>query len=293
MAQSSVFGTPKNQCVFELGGRVVQVHEPQSNALLAQLCDEQPCHEQQGAERPSNEDKAQRATTAELAVQARDNGLHLLWAESNAATKATTKRTPAPLDLHISLNKIVAQRSFPAPKQGAFNQSLGKRSKVIVDATGGWGGDALLMCSQGYQVHVIERNPVMAVLLQDAMQRLAETDWARNNGVAIPTVVVGEASDLIGELQSNVGADCIYLDPMFPEKRKKSAASNKQMALLQHFVGADLDADQLLSSALASGAPRVAVKRPDYAQPLGSKQQKIKPGAQFSSKLVHYDVYFA
>lgn len=197
-----------------------------------------------------------------------------------------------PLKYFIDVQKFVTQqKTFPAPKQGAFNQALGRKSRQIVDATGGWGADALLMCSQGYHVSLIERHPLMALLLKDAMQRLARTDWANSHEVVVPKVVEGDA---VGILASGVlSADCVYLDPMFPAKRKKSAAVNKNMQLLQRLVGADFDADLLLQAVIDSAYARVAVKRPDYAQPLSAQidGREVTPFSQFSSKLVHYDVY--
>ena len=175
-------------------------------------------------------------------------------------------------------------KTYPAAKQAGFSQAIGRKSRLVIDATAGWGADALLMCAQGYRVTLIERNAVMALLLSDAMIRLRNTSWAQHHPVAIPQVIEADAIQLLasGELP----ADCIYLDPMFPSKRKKSAAANKRIQLLQWMVGTDDDAGQLVSTSLAAGYARVVVKRPDYAQPLVPQ-----PSAIFSSKLLHYDVY--
>ena len=215
--------------------------------------------------------------SASLLLQAKHDGLHLQW----------NKDGKKPLNFYIDVIKVVNQlRSYPAPKQGAFNQALGKKSQHIIDATGGWGGDALLMCTQGYQVTLLERNPVMALMLKDAMTRLSQTEWAIDNDVVTPKVVLADSVIYFSNNEINESVDCVYLDPMFPPKKKKKAAVNKQMQLLQWVVGQDLDASSLVESALAAGAPRIAVKRPDYAEPLYRK-----PSNQFSSKLVHYDVY--
>ncbi len=215
--------------------------------------------------------------SSDLKLKKKSDGLHLLW------NKAGEK----PLNFYIDVIKVVNQlRSYPAPKQGAFNQALGKKTQHIVDATGGWGGDALLMCTQGYQVTVLERNPVMALMLKDAMSRLAKSDWALDNEVSAPSVVSVDSVEFFTSNRALADIDCVYLDPMFPPKKKKKAAANKQMQLLQWMIGQDLDASQLVQAVLSAGAPRIAVKRPDYAEPLFQK-----PSNQFSSKLVHYDVY--
>lgn len=215
--------------------------------------------------------------TTPLLLQAKSDGLHLQWC----------KGSEKPLNFYIDVVKVVNQlRSYPAPKQGAFNQALGKKTRHIIDATGGWGGDALLMCTQGYQVTVLERNPVMALILSDAMCRLSKSTWAIDNNVSAPKVAHTDSVMFFSENKLQANIDCVYLDPMFPQKKKKKAAVNKQMQLLQWMVGQDIDASSLVENALAAGAPRISVKRPDYAEPLFRK-----PSNQFSSKLVHYDVY--
>jgi len=214
-----------------------------------------------------------------LSLRNTEDGFELLWHQNGQK----------PLALRIEITKLITQlRSYPAPKQGAFNQALGKKTLSIIDATGGWGADTLLMCMQGYHVTVIERHPVMALMLREAMQRLAKTEWAQQGLMTVPTVIEANAVDYFNQERGVITADCVYLDPMFPPKKKKSAATNKHMQLLQWLLGQDDDAEQLVESALQSGAKRVSVKRPDYATPL-----YCKPSAQFSSKLVHYDVYLA
>ncbi len=216
-----------------------------------------------------------RPASIDLQLSMSTIGLQLIW----------NKIGDKPLKYHLDFEKLVRQlRSFPAPKQGAFNQALGKKTKSIIDATGGWASDAMLMCLQGYRVTIIERLPIMAALIEEALLRLSNTPQAFDHAITIPTVICGDAVRLLPDLAG--GADCVYLDPMFPEKRKKKAAVNKQMQLLQWLAGPDNDAFRVAEIA-RNTFPRLAVKRPDYAEPL------IKsPTSQFSSKLVHYDVYF-
>ncbi len=209
-----------------------------------------------------------------------DKGLVLTW------FKPDTKK---PLLFNLSFVQALAKlKSFPAAKQGAFNQALGKKTQTVLDVTGGWGGDAMLMATQGYAVHVMERNPLMALLLSDAFNRLAAVAGEFNDVFITPTVHFANSIEAVQAVFNDLEAAhcCAYLDPMFPPKRKKSAAVNKHMQLLQALVGQDVDAPQLLQSVLACGVKRAAVKRPDYAQPLLDQ-----PSQQFSSKLVHYDVY--
>ena len=222
----------------------------------------------------------------DLVLLGSNDGIKLHWYQGNKNNRV--KDQTKGLELFIDIDAFVAQqKTFPAAKQGAFNQALGKKSNRIIDATSGWGSDALLMCGQGYVVHIIERHPLMVLLLRDAVERLSQTRWAKKNAVHIPEVFHANAIDCLNDFELDV--DCIYLDPMFPKKRKKSAAVNKRMQFLQWLLDEDQDADDLLSAALAHGCNRIAVKRPDYAKPL---LQTIRPpDTCFSSKLLHYDIY--
>jgi 16S rRNA (guanine1516-N2)-methyltransferase len=175
------------------------------------------------------------------------------------------------------------QRSFPAPKQGALAQALGK-SKTVVDATTGWGQDSLYMFRMGFSMLCIERSPVMAVLLEDAFARLAHCEWVQNLQLDVPKLLVGNAIELLATLETP--PDCIYLDPMFPPKRKKSALAKKSMQMLHELIGQDDDREQLFNAAWQATGKRVVVKSPDYAEPLGGKPQQ-----SFTGKLLRYDVY--
>jgi 16S rRNA (guanine1516-N2)-methyltransferase len=83
--------------------------------------------------------------------------------------------------------------------------------------------------------------------------------------------------------------DVIYLDPMFPPRRK-SAAVRKEMALFHSLLARTLDpqdADALLLWALRQDTARVVVKRPAKAPCLAAKE----PSHTISGKAVRYDVY--
>lgn len=176
------------------------------------------------------------------------------------------------------------QRSYPAPKEGAFAQAIGRKTKTVVDATTGWAQDSLCLFRMGYDVTCIERSPMMVELLTDAFERLKNESWVKKLELTPPMLLRGNAIELLQTLES--APDCIYLDPMFPPKRKKSALSKKTMTILQEVVGEDLDKTKLFEAALAATGKRVVVKSPDYAEPLGGK-----PSESFISKLLRYDVY--
>ncbi|MFA6162842.1 MAG: class I SAM-dependent methyltransferase [Methylobacter sp.] len=177
------------------------------------------------------------------------------------------------------------QRSWPAPKDGALAQALGRKTRSVVDATTGWAQDSLHIFRMGYELLCIERSPVMAELLTDGFTRLAQLDWMQRLDLEPPRLLQGNAIDLLAHLESP--PDCIYLDPMFPPKRKKSALAKKSMMVLRDLLGDDQDKEQLFEAALKAAGKRVVVKSPDYAEPMGGK-----PNESFQGKLLRYDVYF-
>lgn len=176
------------------------------------------------------------------------------------------------------------QLSYPAPKQDALAKALGRKTKTVIDATTGWGQDALFIFRMGYELQCIERSPIMAALLEDAFLRLTQCEWMKKLHLAPPLLKQGNAINLLSQLET--APDCIYLDPMFPPKRKKSALAKKPMQVLQQLLGHDEDKEQLFITAMTATAKRVVVKSPDYAPPLGGK-----PDESFKGKLLRYDVY--
>lgn len=176
------------------------------------------------------------------------------------------------------------QRSWPMPKQGALAQALGKKTLTVADATAGWGQDSLAMFRMGYQVISIERSPVMAELLADGFNRLAKLEWLQQLDLSPPKLLVGDAINVLKQLSDK--PDCIYLDPMFPPKRKKSALAKKSIMVLRELAGEDADKERLFETALGVAGKRVVIKSPDYAPPLGDK-----PNESFHGKLLRYDVY--
>lgn len=176
------------------------------------------------------------------------------------------------------------QHSYPAPKKDLLAQAIGKKTKTVVDATTGWAQDSLALFRMGYDVQCIERSPVMAELIQDGFQRLAQKDWVQSRQLQPPALMVGNAIELLASLPD--APDCIYLDPMFPPKRKQTAATRKSMAILRDILGDDLDSADLFAAAWQATGKRVVVKSPDYAEPLGGK-----PSESYQGKLLRYDVY--
>lgn len=158
----------------------------------------------------------------------------------------------------------------------------GNESWHVIDATPGLGRDAFVLASVGCKVTMIERSPIVAVLLEDGIRRLAidfpelaeRISLQHGNSAKVMQYFEGES------------VNAIYLDPMFPHK-KKSALVKKEMRLFQQLLGHDPDADALLQPALGLATHRVVVKRPNSADVLAGE----KPSMAIESKKHRFDVY--
>lgn len=198
--------------------------------------------------------------------------------------RQTFKDAPGPIFVNFMTGKT-AYRSTPQNLKNEFIaraiQVKGQPQLHIIDATAGFGQDAFIAASLGHEVQLIERNPIIAALLQDGLERLK----AHAASIKLSLVAI-DAIAYLQQLSVDRYPDVIYLDPMFPE-RTKSALVKKEMRLLQQLVGQDLDAPQLLSIARAIAKHKVVVKRPRLAPYIGD----ITPSFSLEGKVGRFDIY--
>lgn len=203
------------------------------------------------------------------------------------------------LVLYLTLDQKVQRLAFSlddgevanrAAKVSKTNELIAKaigckphfRPKVL-DATAGMGRDSLIMLMLGCQVTMQERNPAIYRLLENAVARF-RTNPQFDQSI-FERLVLANANSL-ESMNSQNQFEVIYLDPMFPE-RKKSALVKKEMRLFKRVAGEDPDADELLKAALETSVTRVVVKRPKGAGNLAGK----KPSHQIIGKKFRFDVY--
>ncbi len=158
-------------------------------------------------------------------------------------------------------------------------------SPSVLDATAGLGRDAFVLADLGCRVTLVERSPVIAMLLRDALVRAVAAPEVSETAARMQ-LMLGDALALVGGLPEAQRPEVIYLDPMFPE-RSKSAEVKKEMRVFQRLVGADEDAPALLAAALAKARKRVVVKRPRLAPPLDGP----KPSGSVQGKSTRFDIY--
>ncbi|MFP4156684.1 MAG: class I SAM-dependent methyltransferase [Opitutales bacterium] len=203
-----------------------------------------------------------------LAFRLRDCGLELVLVEAD--------------------RMVAIQADFTSPSTRYRRMRGGGRSEAIaravgvcaaapldvLDATAGLGADAFVLASLGCRMTLLERVPALRDLLFDGLARARHESASADSGLAEVIsrmhLAGGDALGYLRALAPEQRPQVIYLDPMFPE-RKKSANVKKEMQVFHRLVGPDADAPEVLAVALEQARQRVVVKRPRLAEPLGGR----------------------
>jgi len=139
----------------------------------------------------------------------------------------------------------------------AIGIKQGKPAPYVLDATAGLAKDSYVFACLGCRVLMLERSPVIAALVQDGIERASlSLDFAS----IIEQGFILHNQNAVSYLQAieENRPDVIYLDPMYPEK-KKSASVRKNMQILQKLLGHDTDTAELLNVAQLKATKRVVV----------------------------------
>ncbi|MFW6059199.1 MAG: class I SAM-dependent methyltransferase [Phycisphaeraceae bacterium] len=195
---------------------------------------------------------------------------------------------PFTLDLRHIDTTTGPGRSLRQPLLRAVGLRKGDPHRpFVLDATAGLGEDAWLLASMGCQVLAVERHPIVAALLREAVTRAGRERPEVPPRLRIVTADSGALLEQLAahETSEHAAPEVVYLDPMFPPGRK--TMERKPMRLLRRLVGADEDAARLLPLARRAAQRRVVVKRAPRAAPLS----ETPPVARHRGRGVRYDVY--
>lgn len=155
----------------------------------------------------------------------------------------------------------------------------------ILDATAGLGTDSFVLAQLGCPTILLERSPIIFLLLKDALERALENPKYLTLSIKLIKI---DAFTYLKQTASNLDSfpEIIYLDPMYPHS-PKSALAKKEMRFLRQLVGNDKDAHNLLKLAIMCAKKRVVVKRPR----LSSYLANIKPHHSVLGRQHRLDVY--
>ncbi|MBF8675391.1 class I SAM-dependent methyltransferase [Pseudomonas fulva] len=196
-------------------------------------------------------------------------------------------QAPGPVRVDFVEGQAAHRRQFGGGNGQMIAKAVGIAQgvrPVVLDATAGLGKDAFVLASLGCHMTLIERQPLVAALLEDGLAR-ARADEQVGPIVARMRLLTGNAIECMRAWEGEP-PQVIYLDPMFPH-RDKSALVKKEMRVFRPLVGDDLDAPALLEAALALATHRVVVKRPRKAPIIDGP----KPSHGLEGKSSRYDIY--
>lgn len=199
------------------------------------------------------------------------------------------------LDTTISIDflkgSMAHRRQYGGGRGQAIAKAVGLKSGVtpiVLDTTAGLAGDAFVLATLGCPITLVERSPIIFALIENAVERASLNEKF--------TPILKQGFDIINQdaitfiskqlEKNNTMPDVVYIDPMYPE-RKKSALVKKNMQILQRLHDEDDKTSKLLEAALLFAKKRVVVKRPVLAVTLDDR----KPSACIKSKKTRYDIY--
>lgn len=196
--------------------------------------------------------------------------------------------------------------------RAAKNKDMQSNS-LSIDATAGFGEDALLLAAAGYTVEMYEKDRIIAALLEDGLRRAAlvpelagitarmhlhkedSIPAMRRAGIsaaAVQTTPPGRETAAPGQappvsatepvLRPNV----ILLDPMFPE-RSGSSQVRKKFQLIHCIEQPCDEEEELLDAAFAAAPRKIVVKRPLKGAYLAGRT----PDYSIKGKAVRYDCF--
>ena len=217
----------------------------------------------------------------------------VLMVSNVIALQQTGRKAPGPIFVEFTEGAVDHRRKFGGGKGQMIAKAVGIKAGVyprVLDATAGMGKDSFVLATLGCELTMIERSPIVQVLLQDGLRRAQEFASAQDaellQVIERMHLLAQDSRGYLESLAPEQFPDVIYLDPMFPE-RQKSADVKKEMAAFHSVVGKDEDADALLPLALAKVNYRVVVKRPRKAPFLNNQP----PSYQLEGKSSRYDIY--
>lgn len=219
------------------------------------------------------------------------NTLQLLY-----GSKSAIKERPFSIDFNSNAFKkrLKEARTELVYKAIGSLPSKSCGGDIVVDLTAGLGRDSMVLAACGYRVLMCERNPVLYLLLKDALERLRKAEGGqsllasrvallnydsqtpRDSGRALTRQTILDLFPHEAPRQTSADRPIYaYMDPMYaPNSVGRRSLVKKETQILHRLVG-DREGDDeanneaLLTTALAiAKGGKVVVKRAVNAPPL-------------------------
>ncbi len=163
------------------------------------------------------------------------------------------------------------------------------KDSIVIDGTAGFGYDGLILASACGSITLIEKNPIIALLLFFEKYTMSQnTNWQKLLDKI--NIIFDDINQFSLMQKQQEIADVVYLDPMFP-KGSYQAKVSKTMQSLHLLADApnEKEAQMLFYQAKTClhFQGKLVVKRPIYAKPLAN----MLPNHQVGNDVIRFDIY--
>ena len=177
---------------------------------------------------------------------------------------------------NIRRRRTVGKNSIFFKSLGLSTQSNTLKDLYFYDLTTGLAQDAFLILGQCKKLILVERNPIVYIMLHDAFSRLIAVSPQFENQFEL---VFAEAQNYLNSLSQFPHKSLVFFDFMFESKKSKS---NKNICFLKHITQKDPinNKTQLINQARKKLPTRLILKT---KSPFG-----IKPQGVYKGQIVQY-----
>tara|TARA_B100001778_G_C18522209_1_gene599427 strand:- start:21 stop:734 length:714 start_codon:yes stop_codon:yes gene_type:complete len=199
----------------------------------------------------------------------------LKFEESNIHILNTNYKKPAFVNISF-LDKKVNDRLKMRMRDNndIFNKIFPDKGSEILDCTAGFGRDARILDLLGYKVTMIEKSPLIILILKNALNILKDHNL---------TLYYGDSYDFLNHSEKEY--DYIYIDFMF-DKTKDKSLSSKNDEILKIISLSEKNKNRLIKLAIKKSKKRVIVKEPKH-----SSSNIINANFNIKTKLINYNIY--
>ena len=148
--------------------------------------------------------------------------------------------------VNFSDKKIIYRCQFKNKKKEMLAKAVGIKKNyfpTIIDTTAGFGIDALILACLGCKILLIEKNEIIYNILLNGIKK-GSSNPKINKALKQNIKVLCKSSIHLLNLKIKK-PDVIYIDPMYPKKKKKSLPK-KRIQFLRRIVKKDSDSKKIL-----------------------------------------------
>ncbi len=173
-----------------------------------------------------------------------------------------------------SIISIDHNKNLNKKNNSIFLKLFPKKNSSVLDCTAGLARDSYILKSMGFNVTMIEKNPLLILMIRN---------FIKKNLIANPILYYGDSYEFLCKTKKVY--DYIYIDFMF-NKTKTKSLSSKNDEFLKIICDNENNKNRLITESIKKCKSRVVVKEAKH-----SKSKFLKPNYNISTNLIKYNIY--